>query len=80
MSSSATVASLEQRYIELLERNIARLENAEDDAKSKPSSLVSHSDLNVLAVLLRDLILSADQGKLKQLDDRSQWRCTWICE
>ena len=41
MSANAMVASLEQKYIELLERKIARLEAADGDAKSKSPSLVS---------------------------------------
>ena len=42
MPASPTVASLEQKYIELLERKIARLEIAESDAKSKIKPLVSY--------------------------------------
>jgi len=41
MSSNATIAALEQRYIELLEKIIAKLESADDSKEPKTPSLVS---------------------------------------
>jgi len=41
MSSNATIAALEQRYIELLEKKIAKLESADDSKEPKTPSLVS---------------------------------------
>ncbi len=44
MSINPRVAELEQKYIELLEQKIRRLEG-ENSAEGKPSSMVSHFNL-----------------------------------
>ena len=43
MSSNATIAALEQKYIPLLEKKIAKLESADGDSKDQTPALVGRS-------------------------------------
>lgn len=43
MSSNTVIAALEQKYIELLEEKIARLESVEGNTQFKASSLVGYN-------------------------------------
>ena len=40
MTANPKVVELEQKYIELLEKKIARLESEKNDTEEKPASLV----------------------------------------
>ena len=45
MAANPRVAELEQKYIELLEKKIEKLESDRNSAEAKPATLVCHCDL-----------------------------------
>ena len=63
MSSNPTIAALEQKYIELLEKKIARLESSDGNEQSKKASLVEDSPDTTNSIIL----LTSDRKRKDQL-------------
>ena len=75
MAFNPSIAVLEQKYIELLDKKIARLESSSDGSEPK-TTLVGLTTL----VQMEHSYYGKGKEKLGFFDDGTEWRCIRNCQ